>query len=247
MNTVYVGLELRRIFRDYVNVFFVGVLPAFLFLIFGTQSYSSERIGNGNVGMLIMISMAAYGAVTATTGIGGMAAVERMQGWGRQLGLTSMRDVSYVANKTLIALVVATIPIALIYLLGALTGASATALAWVLSGALVLVGAAVFGVYGLAVGLAFRSEAAVSAASGLLVIMAFLGNVFMPITGTLLEIGRFTPLYGYNALVRYPLTGGDLEAGGHDPLWMILANVTVWAAIFVLAATHLVRRGRERQ
>jgi ABC-2 type transport system permease protein len=247
MNSVYVGLELRRIFRDYVNVFFVGVLPAFLFLIFGTQSYSSERIGNGNVGMLIMISMAAYGAVTATTGIGGMAAVERMQGWGRQLGLTSMRDASYVANKTLIALVVAIIPIGLIYLLGALTGASATARAWMLSGILVLVGAAIFGVYGLTVGLAFRTEAAVSAASGLLVIMAFLGNVFMPITGTLLEIGRFTPLYGYNALVRYPLTGGDLESGGHDPLWMILANVTVWAGIFVLAATHLVRRGRERQ
>ena len=78
MNTVYVGLELRRVFRDYVNVFFVGVLPAFLFLIFGTQSYSAERIGNGNVGMLIMISMAAYGAVTATTGTSELRTPERI-------------------------------------------------------------------------------------------------------------------------------------------------------------------------
>ena len=111
MNTVYVGLELRRIFRDYVSVFFVGVLPAFFFLIFGPRSYSTSGPATATSGCYIMISMAAYGAVTATTGIGGMAAVERMQGWGRQLGLTPMRDGSYVADKACVALVVATIPV----------------------------------------------------------------------------------------------------------------------------------------
>lgn len=247
MNTVLLRLELRRFTRDYASLFFVGVLPAFLFLIFGTQNFSSVAIGNGNVGMMIMISMAAYGAVTATAGVGGMAAVERAQGWGRQLGLTPLRDASYVLHKALVALAIATLPIGLIYLLGAVTGASATGRAWALSAVLVLAGAAVFAVYGLAVGLAFRTEAAVSAASGLLVIMAFLGNVFMPLTGILLDIGRFTPLYGYNALARYPLTGGETESYVHDPLWLVLANVTVWAGIFVLAATLLVRRGRERQ
>jgi ABC-2 type transport system permease protein len=247
MNTVYLGLELRRVFRDYASLFFVGVLPAFLYLIFGTQSGTEEVIGGGNVTMLIMISMAAYGAVTATTGVGGMAAVERMQGWGRQLGLTPMRDLSYAGYKAVVALAVAAIPVLLIFVLGAWTGAEATTQAWVLSGLAVLGGAAVFGFYGLAVALAFRTEAAVSAASGLLVIMAFLGNVFMPLTGTLLDVARFTPLYGYNSLARYPLTGGDLEVGGHDPLWMAIANLTVWAGIFVLAATLLVRRGRERQ
>ena len=76
------------------------MLPAFFYLIFGARrSYSTEDAGNGNVAMLIMISMAAYGAVTATTGIGGEAAVERMQGWGRQLGLTPLRDSSYVVDE----------------------------------------------------------------------------------------------------------------------------------------------------
>ena len=120
MNATFTGLELRRVFRDYVSMFFIAVLPAFFYLIFGAaQGASSEDAGNGNVAMYVMISMAAYGAVTATTGIGGMAAVERMQGWGRQLGLTPLPDSGYVLMKAVVAVVVAAIPITLIYLLGA--------------------------------------------------------------------------------------------------------------------------------
>lgn len=248
MNATFTRLELRRTLRDYVSMFFIAVLPGFFYLIFGAaQDYRTEDAGNGNVAMYIMISMAAYGAVTATTGVGGMAAVERMQGWGRQLGLTPLGDGSYVAMKSVVALVVAAIPVGLIYLLGLVTGAEGDALAWALSAALVLVGAAVFAVYGLAVGLAFRTEAAVSAASGLLVIMAFLGNIFIPLSGTLLSIAKFTPLYGYVALARYPLTEGENVDGEQEALWQAVANVAVWATIFVVVATVLVRRGRERQ
>ena len=248
MNATFVLLELRRVLRDYVSMFFIAVLPGFFYVIFGAAtSFSEEGAGNGNVAMYVMISMAAYGAVTATTGIGGMAAVERMQGWGRQLGLTPLRDGSYVAMKAAVALMIATIPVTLIYVLGLLTKAEGTATAWALSALLVLVGAGVFAIYGLAVGLAFRSEAAVSAASGLLVIMAFLGNIFIPLSGTLLTIAKFTPLYGYVALARYPLTEGVQPDGSHEPLWIAVVNVTVWAAIFGVAATVLVRRGRERQ
>jgi ABC-2 type transport system permease protein len=248
MNSTFAGLELRRVLRDYVSMFFIAVLPAFFYLIFGAaQEFSDESAGNGNVAMYIMISMAAYGAVTATTGIGGMAAVERMQGWGRQLGLTPLADSSYVVMKAGVALAICTIPVTLIYVLGLLTSAEGRATAWVLSALLVLLGAGVFAIYGLAVGLAFRSEAAVSAASGLLVIMAFLGNIFVPLTGSMLAIAKFTPMYGYVALARYPLTEGYQADGSHEPLWIAVTNVTLWAVIFGLTATALVRRGRERQ
>lgn len=248
MNATFTGLELRRITRDYVSLFFVAGLPSFFYLIFGAaQSFSGEQVGNGNIAMYSMISMAAYGAVTATTGVGGTAAVERMQGWCRQLGLTPLRDGSYVAMKALVAMLVAAIPVLLIYLLGVLTNAEGTASAWLLSGLLVLLGAGVFAVSGLAVGLAFRTEASVGAASGMLVILAFLGNLFIPLSGTLLAIAKFTPLYGYVALARYPLTDGYLIDGSRDPLWLPVVNVTVWALIFAVTATVLVRRGRERQ
>ncbi len=253
MNPVFTGLELRRVTRDYVSMFFIAILPAFFYVIFGAvQQYSEQSAGNGNVGLYIMISMAAYGAVTATVGVGGMAAVERMQGWGRQLGLTPMQDSQYVATKTFVALVIAAIPIGLIYLLGYLTGAEGTVSAWLLSGLVVLVGAAVFAVYGLCFGLAFRSEAAVGAASGSLVVLAFLGNIFFPLSGLMLTIAKFTPLYGYVALARYPLTEGHLintttGVTTQDPLWIPVANVAVWAVIFCVVAVLLVRRSRTRQ
>jgi ABC-2 type transport system permease protein len=248
MNATFTLLEMRRITRDWAGMFFTAVLPAFFYLIFGsTVDAKSADIGNGNVAMYVMISMAAYGAVTATTSIGGNAAVERVQGWGRQLGLTPLADGSYIAMKALIAMTVAAVPILLTYVLGAITGAKGSATAWALSAALVLLGSSVFALYGLLIGTAFRSEAAVGAAAGTLVIFAFLGNLFIPLSGALLSFAKLTPLYGYAALARYPLTEGFLPDGSRDPLWLPVANVVGWALVFGVLATVLVRRGRERQ
>ena len=254
MNPTYLALELKRFFRDYMGVFFTAVLPCFLYIIFGAaQSYSKQPAGNGNVGMYVMISMAAYGAVTATVNIGGSAAVERMQGWGRQLGLTPMRDATFVLTKAGVAMIVSLIPIGLIYLIGYFTGARGTATAWVVSAIVVLIGAAIFSVYGLIFGLAFRTESAVGAASGSLVILSFLGNIFFPLSGTLLAIAKFTPLYGYVSLARRALAQGYLLNGTGDapmlyePLWQPLLNMAVWTAIFCLLALAAVRAGRRRQ
>lgn len=248
MNGTFIGIELKRILRNIPQMFFTAILPAFFYVIFGaTQDFATETIGNGNVGMMVMISMAVYGAVTATTSIGGMAAVERMQGWGRQLGLTPLRDGSYIAMKALVAVMIAAVPIVIIYILGALTGAKGSVAAWILSAVLCLVGAAVFALYGLCIGTAFRSDTAVGAASGSLVILAFLGNVFIPLSGVMLSIAKFTPLYGVASLARYPLGEGALADGSVEPLWVPILNVVVWAVIFALLATYLVRRGRARQ
>ncbi|MDN5790033.1 MAG: ABC transporter permease [Micrococcales bacterium] len=248
MNATYTLLEMRRITRNYIGLFFTAVLPAFFFLIFGaTIDAKDTAIGNGNVAMYVMISMACYGAATATTSIGGQAALERMQGWGRQLGLTPLKDSSYVGMKALIAMVVAAIPILLTYLLGVFLGASGSTSAWLLSAVACLLGAVVFAAFGILVGSAFNSEASIGAASGTLVIFAFLGNVFIPLSGIMLAVGRFTPLYGYAALARFPLTQGHLADGSFEPLWVPLLNVVVWALIFGMLAVWFVRRGRDRQ
>ena len=253
MNLTYYRLELRRLARDYVTMFFTVGLPGFLYLIFGASpDYGSEPVRDGNVAMWVMIAMAAYGAVTATTGIGGAAAVERMQGWTRQLGLTPMRDHEFVAVKAATAMTIAAAPIAIVYLLGALTGAEAPLSVWIVSALVLLVGAGTFALYGLNFGLAFRSEAAVSAAAGSLVILSFLGNIFIPLTGWQLAVAKFTPLYGYVSLARRSLTGGnniDPVTGDllPEPLWQSLANLGFWTTVLALGAMLLVRRGRNRQ
>ena len=253
MNTTYYRLELRRILRDPVSLFFTVGLPGFLYLVFGAQpDYANDTVRDGNVAMWIMIAMAGYGAMTATSGLGGAAAIERMQGWSRQLGLTPLRDHQYVGVKAATAVTIATVPIGVVYAIGAATGAKAPLHVWALSALVLIVGATIFALYGLSFGLAFRSEAAVTAAGGSLVVLSFLGNIFIPLAGWQLTLAKFTPLYGYISLARRALTGGatiDPATGDliPEPLWQVLANVTVWTVGLGLLATWLVRRGRGRQ
>jgi len=240
----YARLDLRRQLRDRMAMFFIVGLPTFMYLVFGLGS--ADAVGSGNVAMYIMISMACYGAVTATTGIAGSAATEQVMGWGRQLGLTPMRPLAFVAAKAGLAMVVAAMPVALIFAIGAATGARGTWSDWVLGAVIVWLGSALFAIYGLAVALVFRGTNAPGIASGFIVIMAFLGGLFTPISGVMLDIGRLTPLYGYAALAHYPLTDGWLPVDGRDPLWLPVANVLAWTVIFSLLAMWGVRRSRAR-
>ncbi len=253
LNTTYYRLELRRVLRDRVTLFFTAGLPAVLYFVFGASpEYGSEPVGDGNVAMWIMIGMAAYGTVSATAGIGGAAAIERMQGWTRQLGLTPLRPSQFVAVKAAVAMTVASFPIVLVYGIGFVTGASAPWHVWLISIVVLMLGAMTFALYGLGFGLAFRSEAAVSAASGALVVMSFFGNIFVPLTGWQLTLAKFTPLYGYVALARRALTGGNtIDPDGGDlipeALLPVLLNVGFWTTLFAAVTIVLVQRSRGRQ
>jgi ABC-2 type transport system permease protein len=240
----YARLDLRRQLRDRFGMFFVVGLPTFMYLVFGLGS--GDPVGSGNVAMYVMVSMAAYGAVTATTSVAGSAAMEQVMGWGRQLGLTPMRPLAFVAAKAAVAMAVAAVPVTLIFAIGALTGARGDATDWLLAAVVVWLGSALFAIYGLAICLVFRGTSAPGIASGMIVVMAFLGNVFTPMDGLMLAVGRFTPLYGYVALARYPLTDGWLPIGGRDPLWLPVANVLAWTVIFAALAMWGVRRSRAR-
>ena len=72
---------------------------------------------------------------------------------------------------------------------------------------ILVIGSMTFALYGLVFGLYFKSETAASVSSGILVILAFLGNLFVPLSGLMLTI-KLTPMYGYAALARYPLVRG---------------------------------------
>lgn len=241
----YARLDLRRQLRDRMGMFFIVALPAFLFFVFGMGD--AESYGSANVAMYVMVSMAAYGAVTATTTVAGAAATEQTMGWGRQVALTPLSPWAFVAIKTGVAMSVAAVPIGLIYAIGAATGSSGNAFDWLASAAVVWLGSALFAVYGLAVCLIFKGENAAGIASGLIVIMAFLGNVFVPMDGLMLQIGHLTPLYGYAGLARFPISEGHLpNDAGTDQLWMLLANVGAWTIIFAALAVWGLRRRRER-
>ncbi len=250
MLRAYVFVELKRLARDPVTVFFVALLPIFLFLAYAYGvTLPASALGVVDAQAYVMVGMAAYGAATAAANVSGHAAVERLQGWGRQLSLTPLTDGGFVAVKAVVAMVVSTVPIIGTFLVGRLSGVHLPVSTWLLSATLLLGGSVMWAAYGLIPGLAFRSEAAVAAATGGLVILAFLGNVFVPLQGMALAVARWTPLYGYASLARHPVTHGNtlLSGGmGAEPWWVPAANVIGWGLLFTLAAWRLVARSRSR-
>lgn len=250
MNPTYLRIDLTRQLRDVGNIMFVLLMPVVMYLVFGvSMSYASDQSGTANVSFYVMTSMAAYGGALAATTVAGGAALEQMQGWGRQLALTPVRNFSIVAMKVVTALIVTSLSILTVYFTGFLAGAKADSLAiWIQSFSITVGGAATFALFGYMMSALFKSESALGVATGFLVLMSFVGNVFMPLTGTMLVIAKFTPLYGYVALVRWPNMHGNLAEGqGSDPLWVLVLNLVAWLVIFGAVAMWGVRRGSKRQ
>ena len=136
----FVAWEFWRNFRMLDATFFVIVLPAAMYMMFGVAMDQGEMpAGYGNISAYVMTSMAVYGAVIATTSMAGSAAVERSMGWGRQLNLTGLRQGHYIIGKMLMALLMAISP-SLSSMAGALTGAGFDSFGhWLASAALCLV------------------------------------------------------------------------------------------------------------
>ncbi len=81
-----------RMLRNRRSMIFTLIMPSVFFLLFGTDAkYQTESAGHGNVTAYIMVSMAVYGAMIATTSGGAMVATERALGWSRQLRLTPLQ------------------------------------------------------------------------------------------------------------------------------------------------------------
>jgi ABC-2 type transport system permease protein len=248
-SATYLRIELTRQLRDGFTLAFTLALPAVMYLIFGAGAeWGSQRIGAGNVAFSVMVSMAAYGTVTAMTSLTSSSAAESAQGWGRQLAMTPLGNGGYTLTKVLVALFYSVLSIVLVYVLGAFTGAEVDdTWRWFACAGITLGLGSIYGLYGLAVGLIFKSDTATGLASALLTFFAFFGNVFMPLNGVMLTIAHYTPLYGVVALARWPLTSGAVDASLTDPLWQPVLNVIVWALIFLGLAMFGVRRTRVRR
>ena len=238
-----IKLELRRMLRNRRTVVFTFVLPAVFFLLFGTSGdYRTERLGAGNVTGYVLVSMAVYGAMLATTSGGAMVSVERAAGWSRQLRLTPLSPVAYIAVKLVIAMIIGAVSVAVAFVVGAFSGAELPAYAWVACGLLAWVCALVFAAFGLFMGYLLPSENVMQILGPVLAVLSFAGGLFAPVDQfghTFATIAKFTPAYGVGEIARYPLT----HTGN---LWLSTLNVVVWATVFSAGAMWRFRRDTAR-
>ena len=243
----YLRLDVRRVLRNRRAMIFTVAMPALLYLVFGATQAKGETAGSGNVAFYVLVGMAVYGAVLAAASNAAAVSLEMQAGWTRTLMMTPLAPTGYVATKVALALTMSALPVAVLAVVGALSGASAPIGIWIACLLIGWLGSGVFAALGLGVGSALKSDGAMQAMGGILALLAFAGNVFVPLNGVMLRIAEFTPMFGVVSLARYPLDHGVTVYGTHIPLWVMVVNVIVWAGIFLAAAAVFYSRSGARR
>ena len=157
-----------------------------------------------------------------------MVATERAQGWSRQLRLTPLSPVAYVGLKLVTAMLLGAVAVAIVFAIGAFTGAALSSSAlWVTTALIAWAGSTVFAAFGLFMGYLLPSENVMQLIGPALAVLAFAGGLFVPLQeGSVVEaIAKWTPMYGISQLAHAPLTGQDVH-------WVWVLNVLVWLAVF---------------
>src|ERR1017187_2369428 len=162
-NLTVLELEIRKLVRNRRTVVFAVILPIVLFLFIGTnKAYATQLDGHGNVSAFLMVSMALYGAVLATTSGGAMVSIERAAGWSRQLRLTPLSPTAYIVIKMLTAMVLGLAAVIAVYIVGKATGVPAMkpgyAWLWFVTPLCVWIGSLVFAAFGLFMGYLLPTE-----------------------------------------------------------------------------------------
>ena len=122
----YLRIELVRKLRNPRALFFTVAFPVLMFFIVGYQwldePLTSVPLADGGVSVAahIMVSMAMYGAMMSATQTGAAVAVERAQGWTRQLRLTPLSPVVNVIIKLAAGMVFGLLAVAAAVASGAL-------------------------------------------------------------------------------------------------------------------------------
>jgi ABC-2 type transport system permease protein len=243
-NLTALKLEVRRLTRNRRTVIISIVSPVAFFLLFGlNKSYDSERYGHGNVAAFVMISLALYGAVLATTFGGAMVSIERAQGWSRQLRLTPLSPVAYIVIKILTALVLGLCSVTAVYIAGILTHKPSMPVGlWIATGFSVWIGSLLFAAFGLFLGYLLPAENVLQLIGLILALLSFAGGLFIPISQFahgVQDVAKWTPLYGLNQLVHTPLLGNGVD-------WTWVVNVLAWLIIFAGGAVWRMRRDTAR-
>jgi ABC-2 type transport system permease protein len=242
-NLRFLQLEMRRLLRNRRTVMFTFIMPPVFFLLFGSDSsYQHQSVGHGNVTAYVMISLAIYGAMLATTSGGAMVAIERAVGWSRQLRLTPLRPGAYIAIKVVTAMLLGLAPVAIVFVLGGLRGAHMDPALWLLTPIVAWVGSVVFAAFGLFMGYLLPSENVMQFLGPVLALLAFAGGVFVPVdrmSHAFQDFAKVTPMYGLSQVVHAPLTGERFQLG-----WVV--SILVWLAVFGFGAAWRFRKDTAR-
>ena len=230
-NLTILGIEIRRMLRNRRTVAFTLVLPVVLYFALGNNKAAGQTEGAGNVSAYLLVSMALYGAVLTAASVGSMVAIERAQGWSRQLRLTPLHPAVYIGIKAIVAVLMAAVSLGAVNVMAVIQGnAHMPTNVWIECAVISLACSLTFAALGIFIGYVLPGENVMQILGPGLAALSFLGGLFIPLTkgSAVWHVAVFTPMYGVAEVSRAPLT--------HDLPWYAIVNALVWCGLFIAGA-----------
>jgi ABC-2 type transport system permease protein len=240
---VYLRFELLRTLRN--RRFFLLSLGFPLILYFfiagSTQNVNDLSSTGISAPLYFMVSLAAFGTMSAMLSCGARIAAERAVGWNRQLRITPLSPRSYFRAKVLTGYMMALLSLLAMYLAGVSLGVSLPAQDWLEMTGLILVGLVPFAALGILLGHMLTPDSIGPALGGGVSLLAFLGGTWFPIpsSGVLHDIAQFLPSYW---LVR----ASHVALGGHAWSAMGWIVMIAWTIVLGVLAARAYRRDTGR-
>jgi ABC-2 type transport system permease protein len=246
MSFTYLLLEVRRAMRNGRFLVFSIAFPILLFMLYVGifTSNVSEQDKPAAIGVL-MVSMTAFGALSATLFAGGRVALERSLGWQRQLRLTPLSGSGYLVAKGITGMLVALPAVILVPLVGAVVeGVSLDATGWLRVTIGIWLAVIPFALMGLLIGQIGTPDTMQPIMSITMLVMSLLGGIFIPIDSMpdwLLKISHILPSYWLGQVGRGAVTS-DLSVN----LGQAVLVLGVWTLVLGVGVLRRYRRDSAR-
>ena len=218
--------EVRRIVRSPRFFIFTVVFPLAMFLAFSSVygGHAQDTV------TLLMVSMAAFGAVTASISTGSRTAIERQVGWNRQLRLTPLSGANYLASKVAAAMLVALPSMLLVFAAGALVEhVSLGAGTWAQLIVFCWLGVLPTAVLGLLIGLLATGDSAQAMSTVLMLALSMLGGLLLPLSSlppAMTIVAKALPSYWLAEFGHDALAGNVVSVQGVTTMaaWIVVAG-----------------------
>jgi ABC-2 type transport system permease protein len=239
--STYTRYELLRCVRNWRFVGFSLAYPVILyFAVAGPQRH--HTFDGVAFPLYFMVGMAALGGMITVISSGARIAVDRSNGWTRQMRITPLTARDYFGAKVLVGFLVALLALALMALSGSAMGVRLSASEWLTVLGLMLVGLVPLTVLGILLGHLLTPDSLAPAVGGTIMVLALLGGAYgflIATSGPLFEVIKGLPSYWLVQAGKTALAGGGWPAEG----WIV---IVAWTVVLAPIAVMVYRRDTSR-
>jgi ABC-2 type transport system permease protein len=246
MTVRYLLLEVWRQLKNVRSLVFTFALPIAMLLIFGSVYGSGGRIDEStHLPWLVVttVQMAGYGGMMASLGQAFTIVNERALGWNRQLRITPLSGMGYLATKVAAALAVAAISILLTFAVSMIAlHTTLPAGGWVLAGVALWLGIVPFALIAILIGQFAKPEFAQPLFMVTFFGMAILGGLWVPLQimpAWVSNAAQIVPSYWLNKL-------GQMGALGSGDAMTPVIVLAVWSLALAALIVWRYRRDAAR-